>query len=301
MSDSLINSSSLLDSLKVGGFEKKHLPVGNLSKPEDDKKLTEACKNFEALLTQRMLNAMFKSTDFSSQFGDGAGGEFFAEMFTGNIAKEAADKNNFGLAEQMLAQITRKHNLSPDALLKIRELSSSDRLTTHPQVKSVANEPKSQMEILEKFSTNHNLSPDKISRYDSIIDIQSEKQGVDSALIKAVIKNESNGNHKAVSSAGAKGLMQLMDSTAADLGVDNSFHPEQNIAGGTKYLKMMLEKYDNNLPKAIAAYNAGPGNVDKYKGIPPFAETQAYVKKVMSDFKKYSQLTDVSNSNSDDL
>jgi len=301
MSDILINSSNLLDSLKVGGFEKKHLPVGNLPKPEDDKKLSEACKDFEALLTQRMLNAMFKSTDFSSQFGDGAGGEFFAEMFTGNIAKEAADKNNFGLAEQMLAQITRKHNLSPDALLKIRELSSSDRLTTHPQVKSVTNEPKSQMEILEKFSTNHNLSPDKISRYDSIIDIQSEKQGVDSALIKAVIKNESNGNHKAVSSAGAKGLMQLMDSTAADLGVDNSFHPEQNIAGGTKYLKMMLEKYDNNLPKAIAAYNAGPGNVDKYKGIPPFAETQAYVKKVMSDFKKYSQLTDVSNSNGDDL
>jgi len=294
MSDSLITSTNLLDSLKVGGFEKKHIPVGNLPKPEDDKKLTEACKNFEALLTQRMLNAMFKSTDFSSQFGDGAGGEFFAEMFTGNIAKEAADKNNFGLAEQMLAQITRKHNLSPDALLKIRELSSSDRLTTHPQVKSVTNEPKSQMEILEKFSTNHNLSPDKISRYDSIIDIQSEKQGVDSALIKAVIKNESNGNHKAVSSAGAKGLMQLMDSTAADLGVDNSFHPEQNIAGGTKYLKMMLEKYDNNLPKAIAAYNAGPGNVDKYKGIPPFAETQAYVKKVMSDFKKYSQLSDIS-------
>lgn len=293
MPSDLINTINLADSIKVGGFEKKHIALGNLQKPEDDKKLLDACKNFETLLTQRMLNEMFKSTDFSSKFGSGAGGEFFAEMFTGKIAKEAADNNNFGLAEQMLAQIKRGQNVNPADILKLRELNSSDHLNILSKIKNIAKEDRNSISLIEKYSRPNNLSPDKISKYDSIIEIQSEKQGVDSALIRAVIKNESNGDHKAVSSVGAKGLMQLMDSTAADLGVNNSFHPEQNIAGGTKYLKQLLEKYDNNLPKAIAAYNAGPGNVDKYHGIPPFAETQEYVKRVMKDFKKYSQALDI--------
>jgi Rod binding domain-containing protein len=287
-------NTSLLDSLKISEFNKQHIPLKGIKKPDEEKNLQSACKNFETLLTQRMLNQMFKSTDFSTQFGQGSGGEFFAEMYTGNIAKEAADNNNFGLAEQMIAQLKSRGNIDPAVIQKIRELDSSDRLNFIPQqlAKSPVEQNKN-LSLIEKYSRPNSLTPDKVSKYDSIIDIQAEKQGVDSALIKAVIKNESNGDHKAVSSAGAKGLMQLMDSTASDLGVNNPFHPGQNIAGGTKYLKMLLEKYDNNLPKAIAAYNAGPGNVDKYKGIPPFNETKEYVKRVMKDFKKYSNGTDL--------
>lgn len=117
--------------------------------------------------------------------------------------------------------------------------------------------------------------------YSSYVNEASGKYNLPTELINAVIQTESNGNSAAISRKGAKGLMQLMDETAKSMGVENSFSPRQNILGGSKYLRHLLDKYDQNLEKALAAYNSGPGNVDKYNGIPPFNETKQYVSKIL--------------------
>lgn len=113
---------------------------------------------------------------------------------------------------------------------------------------------------------------------------------IDTDLLASVIRAESDGHARAVSHAGAQGLMQLMPTTAAEMGVANSFAPGENIQGGTAYLNEMLIRYHDNLSLALAAYNAGPAAVDRWHGIPPYAETRAYVERVIHEYNRRYEL-----------
>ena len=148
----------------------------------------------------------------------------------------------------------------------------------------------------EKASTNSNAVTSSISPYpdtlscteelDKYFKEAAEQYQVDIKLLKAIAYCESNFNPNAVSRAGAIGIMQLMPATATELGVSDSYNARQNILGGAKLISQLLERYDGNTSLALAAYNAGSGNVEKYGGIPPFTETQNYVKKVLARYNE---------------
>lgn len=122
------------------------------------------------------------------------------------------------------------------------------------------------------------------------IELAASEAGVDALLIRAIARIESCYDATALSVAGAQGIMQLMPATARELGVSNSFDPVQNISGGTRYIASLLKRYDGDVELALAAYNAGPGAVDKHNGIPPYRETQRYVPSVLAQFKKFGKL-----------
>lgn len=123
------------------------------------------------------------------------------------------------------------------------------------------------MEYAERYSRAHNLSP---------------------ALVKAIIRAESNGNRFAISRKGAQGMMQLMPFTSKRLKVNDPFDPVENIEGGVKYIRELLDEFQGNVTHAVAAYNAGPAAVRKYGGIPPYQETRVYVKRVMDYYRKHA-------------
>jgi soluble lytic murein transglycosylase-like protein len=135
-------------------------------------------------------------------------------------------------------------------------------------------------------ASSTDLRPSQSLSLHQLISGAGERHQIDPDFINSVIRAESGFNSHAVSKKGAQGLMQLMPQTASQLGVQNAFDPQANVEGGTRYLRELLEKYNYDVPKALAAYNAGPRRVDQYRGIPPYSETQAYVARVIRDFNR---------------
>jgi len=266
--------------LKISNSQKHLSKIENTNSrfgKEDKVKLAKAAKEFESMLTQMMLNSMSKTT--GGLLGEeGYGNDMFDSVFEQHIAGEISNSKSLGLAESIYKKVTGE-DFDPELLSKAFQREKS------------INRDEIKIKGMEKI---HGIKPsngslNRIEKFDNIIEEAAKEYGVNKNIIKSVIMTESAGNHKAVSSAKAKGLMQLMDSTASDLGVRNSFDPSENINGGTKYLAQMLRQYGGDLKLALAAYNAGPGNVDKYNGIPPFEETQSYITKVMGYINHFNK------------
>ncbi|MGG0844529.1 lytic transglycosylase domain-containing protein [Peribacillus simplex] len=198
------------------------------------------------------------------------------QQFTnGNITNNDSSRSIF---QHMLSEL-----VSGDALEDTSQTLGSLLTNVETETKSFLQSGSLKSNPIATAYTN-NESSETGTNYDQIISQAASLYNLPEKLIKSVIKQESNFNPEATSYAGATGLMQLMPATARSLGVDDPSDPEQNIMGGSKYLSQMMARYDGDIKVALAAYNAGPGNVDKYNGIPPFRETRNYVQKVYGTF-----------------
>lgn len=229
-------------------------------------------------------------TSFQSLLSQALGGQNQAGAATPNLTQSLGLTNGMNSLSQ--------NNTSAMTAMLISSLSASLASNllggTTNTSNNVASTPSNMyQQYVNTYQTNaaktDTIAPTTSSspktKYDDIIKKASETYGIPEKMIKAVIKQESNFNPTVKSYAGAAGLMQLMPATAAYVGVSDVYDPEQNIMGGTKYLKQMLDQFGGDYKMMLAAYNAGPGNVSKYNGIPPFNETQNYVKKVMSTYQ----------------
>jgi hypothetical protein len=157
------------------------------------------------------------------------------------------------------------------------------------RVETVADLPEPVAEVKAPTAVTLMTAPTKEEMHE-MLSHAGAAHNIDEDLLASVVRAESGGQVRAVSRTGAQGLMQLMPGTASAMGVEDSFRPEQNISGGTAYLDMLLTRYHDNVALALAAYNAGPGAVDRYHGVPPYRETRAYVARVIREFNRRKQI-----------
>jgi Rod binding domain-containing protein len=272
----------------------------------EKQRLEKATREFESFFTYYLMKTMRKTIPESSMAGGAplsgsSGKDVFTDMFDMEIARSLSLNRGRSLSSLMFDSMeklleARFGGRGEDSQNGFLELPAADRraFDLKGEVAPLPRELPSFREIEASRSRRMRLNQEapsstesRIARdYGPHIRRAARRHRLDPALILAVIRNESNGRPEAVSEAGAKGLMQLMDTTATDLGVENTFDPSQNIEAGSRYLRQMLDRYEGDPELALAAYNAGPAAVDEHGGVPPFRETQEYVARVLQTVRR---------------
>jgi soluble lytic murein transglycosylase-like protein len=222
-----------------------------------DAKKWKTATDFEAMFVHQMLKSMRNTVPEGEEMSNGR--KIWTQMLDEQIATASSKQGAFGLAKMIYRELAGSENVPAQMA------SGAYRASSKP--------PKCTPEQIDLFAKE-----------------AAAQEGVDVNLVRAVIHQESGGDSHALSSKGAKGLMQLMDGTAQEMGVKQIWSGKQNVQGGTKYLRQLLDKFQGREDLALAAYNAGPGAVALHGGIPPFQETQDYVKNVLEYRQKLSEL-----------
>ena len=239
-------------------------------------KLKAAVKDFEAIFVQYMLKSMqeTENIDGEDKSGQGFGKDIMTGLFNMKLAQYMAKNSELGIGSMLYKEFTGE-NLDS----QVPQTPPTDGNMSFQNLPA-SQAPFGALQKIRAYSSGSLL--ENVGKYSDIINEAAGAYNLQPNLIKAVIAAESAGKADSVSSKNAKGLMQLVDSTAKEMGVTNPMDPRENIMGGTKYLKSLLDEFSGNLPLALASYNAGPGAVQQYGGVPPYGETQNYIKRVMN-------------------
>ncbi len=243
--------------------------------------LKKACRGFEAILVKQMLKEMDKSVPEDPWIKNNAANSIYKSMYLDALSKKMAENSTFGIGKLLFNSLKEYADYKKDAKemkQTIKPLKQAVKMIKLPKKIDLKPIERDVMFAEKEFFKKLNQKENDIK---SIIESASRQYKVPKKLIYGIIKAESDFNPNSLSKAGAVGLMQLMPQTALELGVKDLWNVRENIFGGVKYISSLMKQFKNE-KLAIAAYNAGPGNVRKYQGIPPFKETQNYVKKVFA-------------------
>lgn len=230
--------------------------------------IRKVANEFEALFSSMMLRAMRKTVGDNPLIPTSMAEKIYTGMLDDEYANIMSNHSSLGLSDLIYKELMGKQN-GYSSLTQLKNLSRKDFSLVDNSFVPASDLRKSESGI------------SRTRKWDFLVSDAARRYGVDKDLVFAIIAQESAGNPYAISKAGAKGLMQLMDSTAKEMGVIHSFNPRENIDGGVKYFRKMLDQFDGDIKLALASYNAGPAAVKKYNGIPPYSETQNYVDSVL--------------------
>jgi Rod binding domain-containing protein len=304
----------------MGDVQSISNPVGTQpQKSLDDRhrqRLQRATREFESLLVGYMLKSMRSGMKVDELFGESYGGDVLESMFDAEMANHISRNSSLGLAEMLYRTMTGEDlpvqqtqprssagapayqthanaQASTQSASKVTAAKSNPAKSTGSPAPAVALSSSDSTGVnLASQAATHAVSDTLRRRLDEVapfIEEAADTHGVDRNLLKAVIATESHGDSLARSPRNAKGLMQLIDSTATAMGVKNVWDPRDNVMGGARYLSRLMAKFNGDQEKAVASYNAGPGAVLKHGGIPPFKETREYVEKVMNYLRAFEQ------------
>ncbi len=247
-------------------------------------KLQRAVREFEALMLSTMLKSMRSGIPKSDMFGDSYGGDMLEGMFDIELARHMSRNSSLGMGEMLYKEIT-----GEEMPRKVAPAGTGVTPRTGPPPIPTDESVTRAVQPTGSFQAVPDTVRRRVDTLAPIVQEAADRNGVSVNLLKAVIAAESAGHTDARSAKNAKGVMQLIDTTAAMMGVQNVWDPRDNINGGARYLGQMMNRFGGDIQRAVASYNAGPGAVEKHGGVPPYRETQAYVSKVMDYIRYFEQ------------